>query len=200
MKVILRGLPARALLLVGLVGLAAGCATKAATNAPVGPSQTETRSADYNDLEARPPSERRAKEAFDQLLPFAAVSEEPRGVVVVLPASVLFEGASAELMETARARLDRVADALGEVANHPVVVRGHEAKSDDAQRDLELSRRRAEAVGAYLVSRGVRADRLRVDGLGRGEPVASNTTSQGRDENRRVEIVVEGAGAAAERP
>jgi outer membrane protein OmpA-like peptidoglycan-associated protein len=153
---------------------------------------------DKADREARPPSERRAKAAFDRLLPFAAVKEEPRGMVVILPASVLFEGIGAELMETARARLDRVADALGEVKSHRIVVRGHEAKSDDARRDLELSQRRAEAVRAYLASRGVSAGRMRAEGRGRGEPVASNATSAGRAENQRVEIVVEGAGAAAQ--
>lgn len=147
---------------------------------------------DRADLDARPPAARRAKEALDRLSPFAAVKDGPHGAVVVgLDDSVLFQGDSAELMPTARDRLDRVAQALYEVKARSVIVRGHMDRSGDERRDLELSRRRANAVCAYLASRGVAPDRIRAEGVGTAEPKSSNASAEGKSQNRRVEIVVD---------
>lgn len=149
------------------------------------------RAEDKAALEARPLSSRGAKEALDRLTPFAAVSIEPNGTVVRLAGSVLFEGDTAELMATARERLDRVAQAVHEVPTRSVLVRGHMDRSGDTRRDLELSRRRAAAVRAYLVSRGVPATRVRAEGVGHSDPEASNASHEGRAENRRIEIILE---------
>lgn len=146
---------------------------------------------DKADLEARPPSRRRAKEALDRLEPFAAVSESQGGTVVSMPASVLFEGDTAELMTTARERLDRVAEAVLEVRPRSVLVRGHTDRSGDDRRDGELSRRRAAAVRQYLITHGVAADHVRAEGAGNALPAASNASPEGRHDNRRVEIIVE---------
>ena len=143
------------------------------------------------DLQALPPSRRRAKEALDRLGPFAAVTENEGGTVVSMPASVLFEGNTAELMTTARERLERVVEALVEVQPRSVVVRGHTDRSGDDRRDVDLSRRRAGAVRQYLVAHGVVADRVRAGGAGSSVPAASNASPEGRHDNRRVEIVVE---------
>lgn len=201
---------ASGVVLVGWIGCASCVSATRLPPASDGASQTETRSAEYRreaevrvpDTEAPPPSpdELRARGAFERLAPFAAVHEQPRGIVVVLPASVLFERTGSALMETARAHLDRVVDAVGTVPSRPIVVRSHVARSEDATRDLALSQQRGEAVCAYLLARGVAAGRLRVESLGRGEPVASNATAAGRAENPRIEIVIEGAGAAAAAP
>ena len=147
------------------------------------------------DLDARPPGARRAKEALDRLTPFAVVREGARGVIVGMDDSVLFEGDTAELMWTARERLDRVAQALHEVKARSVVVRGHMDRSGDDRRDRDLSRCRAEAVRAYLSSRAVAPERTRAEGIGATEPAASNASSEGKSGNRRVEIVVEEIGA-----
>ena len=143
------------------------------------------------DIEARPPSSRRAKEALDRLEPFAAISESQGGTMVSIPASVLFEGRTAELMTTARERLHRVAEAVGEVRPRSVLVRGHTDRSGDDRRDVELSRQRALAVRQYLIAHGVAADRVRAEGAGNAVPAASNASPEGRNENRRIEIVVE---------
>ncbi len=152
---------------------------------------------DLADREAVPQRQRRWREALDRLTPFAAVEEEPRGMVVILSDSVLFEGRSSQLMDTARERLDRVASALRELPGKQIVVRGHEDASADAKGDVERSRVRAEAVRAYLASRGVPPERIRAEGRGGAEPNASNASPEGRAENRRIEVVIEGAGDAA---
>lgn len=143
-------------------------------------------------LAGRSPSSRRAKEALDRLSPFAAVSEGQGTMTVTISDSVLFEGDSARLMATARERLDRVAQALQELRGRSVAVKGYMDASGDDARDAERSRQRAEAVRQYLVARGVARDRVRASGRGTADPLASDASVEGRLQNRRIEIVVEG--------
>ena len=150
------------------------------------------RAEDAAALAGRSPSSRRAKEALDRLSPFAAVSEGQGAITLSIPDSVLFEGDTARLMGTARERLDRVFEVLQQVRGRSISVRGYTDASGDDARDLDLSRRRAEAVRQYLVSRGLARDRVRALGLGTSNPAASDASVEGRRQNRRVEIVVEG--------
>lgn len=158
------------------------------------------KSDDEATLAGRSPSSRAAKEAIDRLSPFAAVSKGRSGVVVTIADSVLFEGESAKLMATARERLDRVVQVLQEVRGRSISVKGYMDASGDSTHDADLSRRRAEAVRQYLVSRGVAPDRVHAIGLGTADPVASDASVDGRHQNRRVEIVVEGTGQDTETP
>jgi outer membrane protein OmpA-like peptidoglycan-associated protein len=155
------------------------------------------KSDDEATLATKPPGSRGAKEAVDRLSPFASVSESRAGMVVTIADSVLFERNSAKLMTTARERLDRVAQALVEVRGRSIAVKGFMDASGDDSHDTELSRRRADAVRQYLVTRGVAPERVRAIGLGTAQPIASNASAEGRQQNRRVEIVVEGMGQAA---
>jgi outer membrane protein OmpA-like peptidoglycan-associated protein len=75
-----------------------------------------------------------------------------------------------------------------------VEVEGHTDSTGPAKYNLELSRRRAEAVLAFLGSRGVPLERLRARGYGEAQPVADNATEGGRRRNRRVDIVISGTG------
>ena len=128
------------------------------------------------------------------------VKEESRGLVLTLSGSVLFRSGSAELVATARRRLDEVADALKKTGN-PLLIEGHTDSQGSAQVNDELSYFRAEAVRRYLVDRGVDGSRIRTEGLGSEQPVASNSTSEGRANNRRVEIVIQrGVGGSGPSP
>ena len=118
------------------------------------------------------------------------VKEESRGLVLTLSGSVLFRSGSSELMASAQQRLDEVADTLKKGEN-PLVIEGHSDSMGSAQRNEELSYLRAAAVRNYLVGRGVDGTRVRINGLGSAQPIASNATSEGRANNRRVEIVIE---------
>ena len=94
-------------------------------------------------------------------------------------------------MPSARSRLGQVAEALlKDEADATYVVEGHTDSSGTAAVNNELSRKRAEAVRDYLVERGVPADRITAEGHGADQPVAENSTAEGRANNRRVEIVV----------
>jgi outer membrane protein OmpA-like peptidoglycan-associated protein len=71
-----------------------------------------------------------------------------------------------------------------------VVLKGHADNTGTAERNLQLSKNRANAVKDYLVKRGVRASSIQVYGLGAEKPIASNETPVGRAQNRRVEIEI----------
>jgi outer membrane protein OmpA-like peptidoglycan-associated protein len=85
--------------------------------------------------------------------------------------------------------LEQVADALKQQAALKIRIEGHTDGTGDAARNLDLSKRRAEAVKGALAALGIAADRMTTDGLGQTKPLASNDTPQGRAENRRVEFV-----------
>lgn len=118
------------------------------------------------------------------------VKEEARGLVLTLSGSVLFASGSAELLEPARRRLDEVADALKKTQNS-LLIEGHTDSQGSPRVNQELSYLRAESVRRYLVDRGVDGSRIRSEGLGSEQPIASNATSEGRANNRRVEIVLQ---------
>ncbi len=72
-----------------------------------------------------------------------------------------------------------------------IVCQGHTDNIGKVQYNLDLSRRRAEAVKRYLIKHDIPEGRIRVEGLGESKPIATNATPEGRAENRRVEIHVE---------
>lgn len=120
------------------------------------------------------------------------VSQETRGTVITLSGSVIFPSGGSELLPSARSRLSEVATALSQGdKSSAIVVEGHTDSVGKAAMNQELSLRRATAVRDQLVSGGVAANRVSVMGFGDTRPVADNTSSTGRANNRRVEIVVQ---------
>lgn len=151
--------------------------------------QTEAELAEAR--KARQAAERKADAAIASLERVAKVKEEARGTVITLDGAVLFPTGKSELLELAKRKLDDVAAALKDIdPNQKVVIEGHtDSRGSDAN-NLELSRKRAEAVRDYLASQGVSADRMQAVGRGESQPIAPNDTPEGRANNRRVEIIV----------
>jgi outer membrane protein OmpA-like peptidoglycan-associated protein len=85
--------------------------------------------------------------------------------------------------------LDRIAALLKAKADWKLTIEGHTDSTATPEHNLQLSKRRAEAVKAYLQTAGIDAGRLKAVGLGATKPVASNDTGTGRAQNRRVELV-----------
>lgn len=141
--------------------------------------------------EARLAAEKRAAAAMASLAEIAKVKEESRGTVITLDGSVLFVTGKSELLPIARDKLDSVAKALEEVHDdQSIVVEGHTDSQGSDQNNLTLSQARADSVRQYLISRGVKTDRIRALGKGESQPLASNDTPEGRANNRRVEIII----------
>jgi outer membrane protein OmpA-like peptidoglycan-associated protein len=142
---------------------------------------------------ARALAEKRARDAMDRLAVAAAlaVKEEPRGVVITLPGAVLFPTAKWDILPGAREKLDQVAEALKNQADHKMVVEGHTDSQGTESSNLELAQRRAQSVRDYLVSRGVPTEIISATGIGQHRPVSDNRTPEGRANNRRVEIIVQ---------
>ena len=131
--------------------------------------------------------ERKAREALAGL----TVKLDERGTVITLPGQVLFMTGKASLRPPSRQKLNQVAEALKGDPSHSVIVEGHTDSTGTDAKNERLSQQRAEAVKDYLVSRGVKADRVTAKGFGKAKPIATNATPEGRAENRRVEIIIE---------
>ncbi|MES2496751.1 MAG: OmpA family protein [Pseudomonadota bacterium] len=107
-----------------------------------------------------------------------------------MPAGVTFATNSYQVQPQVRATLDKVADTLSEYGKTYVDVYGHTDSTGSDAINEPLSRNRAEAVSAYLSSRGVAAARIGTQGFGSRQPIATNATPEGRQANRRVEIKI----------
>ncbi|MDQ3264276.1 MAG: OmpA family protein [Myxococcota bacterium] len=142
---------------------------------------------------AREEAEARAQEALASLEQIADVKQEARGTVITLPGSLLFASGKANLGQEAMRRLNKVADALKQAEGQKLKIEGHSDALGADDYNQQLSYLRALAVRDYLVSRGLAPDRVEAEGFGEQKPIASNTSSEGRATNRRVEIVVESA-------
>ena len=115
--------------------------------------------------------------------------ETDRGLVVTL-GDVLFATGKSNLMGGAGQNLDKLAAFLGEYPDRTVLIEGHTDNVGSDESNHFLSQQRAESVKSYLVNRGVQASRINTVGLGESSPVASNDTATGRQQNRRVEVVI----------
>ena len=127
----------------------------------------------------------------EQLNVILETRETARGLIVNL-SDVLFDTASANLKPGAREKLARIA---GILLSHPgleVDVEGHTDSVGAEGYNQHLSERRADSVRVYLVRQGIAPTAVATSGFGEDQPVASNTTAAGRQQNRRVELVVSG--------
>jgi OmpA-OmpF porin, OOP family len=102
--------------------------------------------------------------------------------------TVLFDFDKSDIRPDAHPFLDEVVTILSRETQLRVEVQGHTDNIGSAQYNLDLSRRRADAVKKYLVSHGIASERLTTQGYGFSDPVASNDTELGRAENRRVQF------------
>ncbi|HEY6464325.1 MAG TPA: OmpA family protein, partial [Polyangiaceae bacterium] len=130
------------------------------------------------------------KDARDSIAKIASVKDDDRGMVITLQGEVLFRTGKYDLKPGAMAKLDEIADAL-KGKEQPITVYGYTDDVGTADHNMTLSQNRAQSVADYLVSKGLPKDLVTAQGKGPSNPVAENTSVEGRAQNRRVEIVVQ---------
>ncbi|WP_371037252.1 OmpA family protein [Rhodosalinus sp. FB01] len=109
---------------------------------------------------------------------------------VTMPGGLLFDSDSVAVQPSVQADLRALARNLIEYSDSTVGVFGHTDNTGSPEYNQGLSERRAQAVRAILVQQGVAPVRVRAIGLGETQPLASNSTPEGRQQNRRVEIII----------
>jgi outer membrane protein OmpA-like peptidoglycan-associated protein len=134
--------------------------------------------------------EAKLKDARNTIAKIASVKDDDRGMVITLQGEVLFPTAKYDLKPGAMAKLDQIAEAL-KGKEQPIVVYGYTDNVGTRDHNMGLSQLRAQAVRDYLVSKGIPQDLITAQGKGPDEPIADNTSIDGRAQNRRVEIVVQ---------
>jgi len=129
---------------------------------------------------------------LQQLNQVLETKDTARGLIVSMP-DVLFDINKSDLKSTARERLAKVAGILISYPDIHVEVDGYTDSTGSLDLNERLSQARAESVRSYLTSQGVNSSTITAQGFGPNDPVASNETASGRQQNRRVELVVSGS-------
>ncbi len=124
-----------------------------------------------------------------ELAKLAETRTTERGFIVTQP-GLFFDSGKSVLKAGARNTLSKIADQLKINDHLTIAIEGHTDSVGTDALNQSLSEKRAEAVRSYLRSRGIPADRMTVTGMGETSPVATNDTPAGRQQNRRVEIVI----------
>ena len=119
-----------------------------------------------------------------------APKPEPVVEKISLKAGALFDVSKADLKPAGKSELDAMVSKIrdSDTQIEQITITGHTDAAGASEYNLKLSERRAEAVKAYLVSKGLSGDRIVTKGAGDAQPVASNKTAAGRAQNRRVDI------------
>ena len=112
-----------------------------------------------------------------------------QGLVLTL-GDVLFATGRADLKPGAIADVDRLVTFLNKYPDRTVIIEGHTDNVGNTESNQLLSQNRADSVRSYLTQRGVDPGRIQTKGMGESVPVASNDTAGGKQQNRRVEIIV----------
>ena len=124
-------------------------------------------------------------------IPGTTVERVSKDVLLVhFHSDLLFNIDSSNLSYESESTLDDMAGVLNEFNKTAVIVQGHTDATGSEQHNQSLSERRAGSVKNYLAGRGVSSERTIALGYGEGHPIASNTTVDGRQLNRRVDILL----------
>ena len=128
---------------------------------------------------------------LQQLNTILSTRDTARGLIANM-SDVLFKSGSFELLAGARERLAKISGIVLAYPSLHLQVEGHTDSVGGDEYNQNLSEHRAEAVRDYLVQQGISAASMEAKGFGKTEPIASNETPEGRQQNRRVELVLSG--------
>lgn len=119
-----------------------------------------------------------------------AIKEDSKAILNQAIDGVQFETGKDVILASSYVKLDAVAALMKANNSYKLKIEGHTDNTGDSASNMELSKLRAAAVKAYLVNKGIDANRMQAEGFGETKPKASNDTPEGRAQNRRVEFEI----------
>ncbi len=144
--------------------------------------------------EERAKAEARQQEAMNKLNELQSqmiqVTKSARGIILSM-SDILFAVNKADLKADLKTSLAKVAGILSVYQQFNVSIEGNTDNTGSEEHNMKLSQQRADNVKAFLVEQGIAAERLTAKGLGMTMPVADNSTKEGRQKNRRVDLVIQ---------
>jgi outer membrane protein OmpA-like peptidoglycan-associated protein len=134
--------------------------------------------------------DKQAKKIEQDLGKAAKVERVGEGIKITFDSKLLFDFGKTDLQETNKMNLRKLSESLKQYPDTELLIEGHTDNVGSDSFNQNLSQNRAAAVANYLNSVGVSMARLRPEGRGKAQPIASNDNDSGRQQNRRVEIAV----------
>jgi outer membrane protein OmpA-like peptidoglycan-associated protein len=120
----------------------------------------------------------------------AKIERVGEGIKITFQSGILFEVNKSNLQASAASDLTKLAEILNKYEDTEILIEGHTDATGPEEYNMDLSIRRANSVGNYLAGEEVSPARFTLLGYGEKQPIASNETADGRQQNRRVEIAI----------
>ncbi len=120
----------------------------------------------------------------------ANVERVGEGIKITFDSGLLFGVDQSSLNQTSRSNLVDLSKTLNKYEDTDILIEGHTDSSGPDDHNMTLSKQRAESVSGFLISNGVRANRISTVGYGETQPIADNNTTAGKAQNRRVEVAI----------
>ena len=118
------------------------------------------------------------------------ITKDGNNLVLSMPVEILFDFDSSKVKEGVKESLNTLGKALAENKDIKLKIDGHTDYIGTEQYNLNLSLKRANSIKNYLIEKGVSANNISIEGYGKQNPVANNSTKAGRAKNRRVEFII----------
>lgn len=119
------------------------------------------------------------------------IQRQGDAIKLIMPGNVTFKSSSSDIASNFFNPLNQVAASLKQYDQSAITIIGHTDSTGSRQRNMDLSQLRAQSVSNYLIAQGVAGTRVSTAGAGPDQPIASNSTESGRQDNRRVEIILQ---------
>jgi outer membrane protein OmpA-like peptidoglycan-associated protein len=120
----------------------------------------------------------------------AKIERVGEGIKITFNSGILFKTNSSDLQPEAKANIEKLGTVLKKYDDTNILVEGHTDSTGSDTYNMSLSERRAQAVANFTQAQGVAAARFTIKGYGESQPIVSNSTAEGRQQNRRVEIAI----------